>query len=72
MNVKKRGGGGQFQLRKVGGRVKKVGNLCARLIRQYDSYFYNLYQALRVETANKFYFSAYIIRLRHKVADSVV
>ena len=29
MNVKRRGGGGQFQLRKVGGRVKKVGNLCS-------------------------------------------
>ena len=30
------------------------------------------FQALRVETANPLYFSAYIIRLRYKVADFVV
>ena len=30
------------------------------------------YQALRVETANPLYFSAYIIRLLYKVADFVV
>ena len=33
---------------------------------------FNAYQALRVETANPLYFSAYIIRLRYKVADFVV
>ena len=31
-----------------------------------------LYQALRVDTANSLYFSAYIIRLLYKVADFVM
>ena len=37
-----------------------------------DKEGYNLYQALRVETANPLYFPAYIIRLLYKVADFVV
>ena len=32
---------------------------------------FNTYQALRVETANPLYFSAYIIRLLYKVVDFV-
>ena len=35
-------------------------------------FYRNSYQALKLETANLLYFSAYIIRLIYKVADFVV
>ena len=46
-----------------------VNNLTPR--RLFEKKIHTSFQTLRVETANPFYFSAYIVRLRYKVVDFV-